>query len=89
MRWERDAGARSHAWQGLLRNLDFRGTWVAQLSIRLLISAQVIISWFVGSQAVRSLLAILCPPHLPLPCSLFLSLKINNHKKKKTTLILF
>ena len=31
------------------------GTWVAQLSIRLLISAQVIISWFVRSSPHRAL----------------------------------
>ena len=53
--------------------------WLSRLGVRLLVSAQVTISWFVGSSpasgsslTVRSLLGTLSLS-LPLPCSLALS----------------
>ena len=59
------------------------GTWVAQLSARLLISAQVMISWFVSLNPVLGpaltvwhLLGV-----LSLPISLPFPLKINKLKK--------
>ena len=64
----------------------FLGTWMAQLVECLLISAQVMISWFMGlsptlgsALAPQSLLGILSLLSLPLHCSLVhaLSLKIN------------
>ena len=65
-----------------------KGTWVAQSGICLLISAQVMISWFVGLSPVlrpvlraQSLLGIQSRPlSLPLPClcCLPLFLKINS-----------
>ena len=64
---------------------DWTG-WLSRLSIRLLISAQVIISWFVGFKpcvglcavSAQSLLRILSPSlSAPTPLMLSLSLKIN------------
>ena len=63
--------------------------WLSQLSIRLLILAQVLISWFVisspesGSEPDRqSLLGVLSLPlSLPLPCSLTHSLSLSLKNK--------
>ena len=65
--------------------------WLSLLSLRLLISAQVMISWLVGSSPTSgsvltawSLLGISLSPSLPLPLLFLslcpsLSLKINKH----------
>ena len=63
--------------------------WLSRLSVRLLVSAQVVISWFVSSSlasgsvlTVRSLLGILALSSLSgLPRSCCLSLKISKLKK--------
>ena len=96
-----------HFWEILPRVQSFEGLrvlkslgnlwpwgawWLSGLSIQLLISAQVMISWFVSWSPVsdsaltmQSLLGIFCLLlSLPLPHSHSLSLKINKLKKDLT-----
>ena len=73
------------------QNIKLHGArgWLNQLSVQFLISAQVMISWFVSSSPALgsvltawSLLGILSPSLSALPYSLCLFLKINKPKKR-------
>ena len=71
--------------KGILEGICFGVPWcLTQLSVRLLVLAQVTISWFMSSSPALgftmtawNLLEILCPPSLSAPPPLTLSLSLS------------